>query len=293
MILTNDHSLSTTIIWVYIVLSLIILLSLVPEHHNLPIIWCRSQLPKLPLALSSPSPKQLLHYRRHCLALVLCFMCWFFFFCCDFKLILFQHGLLFVADYSLGHNMMDAELPLWQNNCSTSSRKEFVSHVMQMQRQRLARVHSVCRHWQPKTNLTLAMLNHILVDDNHKVLYCSVPAQIGSDSLCFPLPTKLMSKCLTSIMTISWKALAFGIWTLTVKVRLYTKSRTITSLCSSDILWRDYYLLTWINSHNTISILGISSTNMLGRLFGDTDENRATNRSWRATTWSSQSLSST
>lgn len=70
---------------------------------------------------------------------------------------------------------MDVELPYEMDNCSNFTSKEFHSHVMQTQRDRLGRIRSVCRHWQPHRNLTIAMLSHILVDDYHKLLYCSVP----------------------------------------------------------------------------------------------------------------------
>ena len=60
-------------------------------------------------------------------------------------------------------------------NCSYIQSQDFRLWSAHVQRQRLSHVTEVCRQWKPQGNLTVAMLDNILVDDYHKILYCAIP----------------------------------------------------------------------------------------------------------------------
>ena len=49
------------------------------------------------------------------------------------------------------------------------------SQVKLIQKKRQQRIEAVCKGWTARQNLTMAMLDKILVDDQHKILYCSIP----------------------------------------------------------------------------------------------------------------------
>ncbi len=52
---------------------------------------------------------------------------------------------------------------------------DFAKQVKKTQRQRKSHIRDTCKSWIPRQNLTTAMLDKILVDDQHRILYCVIP----------------------------------------------------------------------------------------------------------------------